>query len=155
MGWTSLELLLLSVSRVHLPKSTNRPLSNLPLHKPINEKLELWPTPFRNLMAQRRQGKCGTVHHRNIIQGSNGFTINGGTYANGDASTTTHYNLLVINVNGSPSLNIQETDYASPLSKAATLLNLANVPIYLSQSSRYTPQAEPVWQEEEGAEGGA
>ncbi|KAH6901811.1 hypothetical protein BKA70DRAFT_1405452 [Coprinopsis sp. MPI-PUGE-AT-0042] len=55
-------------------------------------------------MAQRKQGKRGTARNRNIIQGSNGFTINGGTYANGDAPTTNQYNLLVINVNGSPSL---------------------------------------------------
>ncbi|KAH6876976.1 hypothetical protein BKA70DRAFT_1239619 [Coprinopsis sp. MPI-PUGE-AT-0042] len=55
-------------------------------------------------MAQRRQGKRGTIRNRNVIQGSNGFTINGGTYANGDAPTTTQYNLLAINVSGSPSL---------------------------------------------------
>ncbi|KAH6901805.1 hypothetical protein BKA70DRAFT_1435793 [Coprinopsis sp. MPI-PUGE-AT-0042] len=42
--------------------------------------------------------------HRNIIQRSNGLTINGGMYANGDASTTIQYNLLVINVDSSPSL---------------------------------------------------
>ncbi|KAH6903724.1 hypothetical protein BKA70DRAFT_1227648 [Coprinopsis sp. MPI-PUGE-AT-0042] len=59
-------------------------------------------------MVQRKQGNRGTVYHRNIIQGSNGFTINGGTYANGDATTTIQYNLLVINVNGSPSLEMGE-----------------------------------------------
>ncbi|KAH6876966.1 hypothetical protein BKA70DRAFT_1448308 [Coprinopsis sp. MPI-PUGE-AT-0042] len=59
-------------------------------------------------MARGRQGKRGTVHHRSIIQGSNGLTINGGTYANRDASTTTQYNLLVINVNGSPSLAVSD-----------------------------------------------
>ncbi|KAH6903751.1 hypothetical protein BKA70DRAFT_1227677 [Coprinopsis sp. MPI-PUGE-AT-0042] len=84
--------------------SNNRPFSNLPLHKPTNEKLERYPTPHRNSMAQRRQGKRGTVCNRNVIQGSNGFTINGGTYANGDAPTTIQYNLLAITVNGSPSL---------------------------------------------------
>ncbi|KAH6876997.1 hypothetical protein BKA70DRAFT_1448339 [Coprinopsis sp. MPI-PUGE-AT-0042] len=55
-------------------------------------------------MAQKRQGKRGTVRNRNVIQGSNGLTINGGTYANGDAPTTIQYNLVVINFNGSPSL---------------------------------------------------
>ncbi|KAH6903726.1 hypothetical protein BKA70DRAFT_1404010 [Coprinopsis sp. MPI-PUGE-AT-0042] len=59
---------------------------------------------IRNSMAPRRQSKRGAVHHRSIVQGSKGLTINGGTYANGDASMTTQYNLLVINVNGSPSL---------------------------------------------------
>ncbi|KAH6903730.1 hypothetical protein BKA70DRAFT_1404014 [Coprinopsis sp. MPI-PUGE-AT-0042] len=48
-----------------------------------------------------------------IIQGSNGVTINGGTYANRDASTTTQYNLLVINVNSSPSL-IQQRLLVAP-----------------------------------------
>ncbi|KAH6876979.1 hypothetical protein BKA70DRAFT_1239622 [Coprinopsis sp. MPI-PUGE-AT-0042] len=55
-------------------------------------------------MVQRRQGKRGTIRNRNIIRGSNGFTINGGTYANGNAHTTTQYNFLVINVSGSPPL---------------------------------------------------
>ncbi|KAH6901794.1 hypothetical protein BKA70DRAFT_1435783 [Coprinopsis sp. MPI-PUGE-AT-0042] len=57
-------------------------------------------------MAQRRQGKRGTVRNRNVIQGSNGLTINGGTYSNGNAPTTIQYNLLVINLNSSPSLRI-------------------------------------------------
>ncbi|KAH6901773.1 hypothetical protein BKA70DRAFT_1435767 [Coprinopsis sp. MPI-PUGE-AT-0042] len=61
-------------------------------------------------MVQRKQGNRGTVYHRNIIQGSNGFTINGGTYANGDATTTIQYNLLVINVNGSPSLAVSVSE---------------------------------------------
>ncbi|KAH6876958.1 hypothetical protein BKA70DRAFT_1239604 [Coprinopsis sp. MPI-PUGE-AT-0042] len=61
------------------------------------------------LMAQGRRGKRRpTTHQRGIIQGSNGLTVHGGTYANGDASTTTttttHFNLLVVNINGSPSL---------------------------------------------------
>ncbi|KAH6903739.1 hypothetical protein BKA70DRAFT_1404017 [Coprinopsis sp. MPI-PUGE-AT-0042] len=74
------------------------------LYQPIESESSV-QQPFRNSMARGRQGKRGTAHHRNIIQGSNGLTINGGTYANGDAPTTIQYNLLAINVNGSPSLN--------------------------------------------------
>ncbi|KAH6903765.1 hypothetical protein BKA70DRAFT_1404018 [Coprinopsis sp. MPI-PUGE-AT-0042] len=59
---------------------------------------------WHKLDITRRQGKCGTIRNRNIIRGSNGFTINGGTYANGNAHTTTQYNFLVINVSGSPPL---------------------------------------------------
>ncbi|KAH6901779.1 hypothetical protein BKA70DRAFT_1568302 [Coprinopsis sp. MPI-PUGE-AT-0042] len=63
-------------------------------------------------MARRRQGKRGTVHHRNIIQGSNGLSINGGTFANGDAPTTIQYNFLVINLNSSPTLTVSVSDAA-------------------------------------------
>ncbi|KAH6901800.1 hypothetical protein BKA70DRAFT_1435787 [Coprinopsis sp. MPI-PUGE-AT-0042] len=59
-------------------------------------------------MARGSQSKCGTIRNRNVIQGSNRLTINGGTYANRDASKTTQYNLLVINVNGSPSLAVSD-----------------------------------------------
>ncbi|KAH6903729.1 hypothetical protein BKA70DRAFT_1566597 [Coprinopsis sp. MPI-PUGE-AT-0042] len=56
----------------------------------------------------RRKRKKHTTHQRGIIQGSTGFTIHGGNYNNGDVSTTTtvQYNLLVVNVDGSPSLTI-------------------------------------------------
>ncbi|KAH6901778.1 hypothetical protein BKA70DRAFT_1435770 [Coprinopsis sp. MPI-PUGE-AT-0042] len=56
-------------------------------------------------MSQRKRRKR-TTHQRAIIQGSTGITINGGNYHNGDASTSTtvQYNLLVVNLNGSPSL---------------------------------------------------
>ncbi|KAH6901775.1 hypothetical protein BKA70DRAFT_1435768 [Coprinopsis sp. MPI-PUGE-AT-0042] len=59
------------------------------------------------------------VDQRGIIQGSNGFTINGGNYNNGDASTSTsttiQYNLLVVNLNGSTSLIVSASN---PLSLA-------------------------------------
>ncbi|KAH6876998.1 hypothetical protein BKA70DRAFT_1448340 [Coprinopsis sp. MPI-PUGE-AT-0042] len=118
MGWMSLGPLLL-VTRTRLsspPAQVNQPTphqSTSAQAKPTNEKLELCPTPFRNSMAQRRQGKRGTVRSRNIIQGSKGFTINGGTYVNGDAPTTTQYNFLVINVNGSPSLAVSVSHAAA------------------------------------------
>ncbi|KAH6903727.1 hypothetical protein BKA70DRAFT_1433346 [Coprinopsis sp. MPI-PUGE-AT-0042] len=69
-------------------------------------------------MARGKRGKHGTItHQRGIIQGSNGFTINGGNYNNGDASTTTtttiQYNLLVVNLNGSSSLTVSASNALS------------------------------------------
>ncbi|KAH6901809.1 hypothetical protein BKA70DRAFT_1435809 [Coprinopsis sp. MPI-PUGE-AT-0042] len=58
-------------------------------------------------MPRGRRGRRGpSAHHRSIVQGSDGLTINGGTYANGDASTTIQYNFLVVNINNSPSLTV-------------------------------------------------
>ncbi|KAH6877003.1 hypothetical protein BKA70DRAFT_1576523 [Coprinopsis sp. MPI-PUGE-AT-0042] len=57
-------------------------------------------------MVPGRRGKRGRVHQRSIVHGSGGLTINGGTYANRDASTAINYNLLVININSSPSLTV-------------------------------------------------
>ncbi|KAH6876999.1 hypothetical protein BKA70DRAFT_1576520 [Coprinopsis sp. MPI-PUGE-AT-0042] len=76
-------------------------------------------------MARGRRGKHGptTTQQRGIVQGSNGLTINGGNYANGDASTTTttQYNLLVVNINGLPSLTL-------PASNALSLAGLFGYP---------------------------
>ncbi|KAH6876972.1 hypothetical protein BKA70DRAFT_1576510 [Coprinopsis sp. MPI-PUGE-AT-0042] len=54
-----------------------------------------------------------TTQQKSIIQGSNGFTINGGNYDNGDASTTIQYNFLVVNMNGSPSLTVSASNALS------------------------------------------
>ncbi|KAH6903736.1 hypothetical protein BKA70DRAFT_1404015 [Coprinopsis sp. MPI-PUGE-AT-0042] len=44
---------------------------------------------FQGSMARGRRPRRGpSVQHRNLIQGSNGPTIDGGTYATGDTSTT-------------------------------------------------------------------
>ncbi|KAH6901788.1 hypothetical protein BKA70DRAFT_1229605 [Coprinopsis sp. MPI-PUGE-AT-0042] len=102
MVWLSIE----SYSHPSFESTLGDLPNYLPLHKPTDRELELRLHPLCNSMARRRQGKRGTVHNRNVIQGSNGLTINGGTYASGDAPTTIQYNLLVINVNGSPSLTV-------------------------------------------------
>ncbi|KAH6877001.1 hypothetical protein BKA70DRAFT_1576522 [Coprinopsis sp. MPI-PUGE-AT-0042] len=67
-------------------------------------------------MGRGRRGKHAPTnldYHRSIIQGSNGLTISGGNYAHGDASTTIQYNLLVVNLNGSPSLTVSASNVAS------------------------------------------
>ncbi|KAH6901817.1 hypothetical protein BKA70DRAFT_1522102 [Coprinopsis sp. MPI-PUGE-AT-0042] len=101
------------------PRGTSRKLKVLG-HLPPIESWDWATTP----MARGRRWKHGpTTQQRGIVQGSNRLTINGGNYANGDASTTTtiQYNLLVVNINDSPSLTL-------PASNALSLAGLFGYP---------------------------
>ncbi|KAH6903769.1 hypothetical protein BKA70DRAFT_1404020 [Coprinopsis sp. MPI-PUGE-AT-0042] len=90
------------------PSSMRASSSKQPISTLVNES-PAWAPAKASLkvpMVPGRRGKRGRVHSRSIVHGSDGMTINGGTYGNRDASTAINYNLLVININSSPSLTV-------------------------------------------------